>query len=208
MTQICLDCKGLPCPQPVLRCREAIDTSGLEGFSVVVDNEAARENVSRFLDQKGYEASVAAEGEGVYTITARRLSAGAAEHDACEVMDEGEVAAVGGRRQICALITADVMGAGDDELGAKLMQNFLSTLPELGGDLWRIMLVNGGVKLTSGEHPASQKLLDLAEAGVDVLACGVCLEHFGLSDAKVVGQTTNMLDIVTSLQLAGKVIRI
>ena len=43
--------------------------------------------------------------------------------------------------------------------------------------------------------------------GVSVLVCGTCLAHFGLLEAKAVGDTSNMLDIVTSLDLAGKVIR-
>jgi len=41
---------------------------------------------------------------------------------------------------------------------------------------------------------------------VEVLVCGTCLGHFGLLEKKKVGETTNMLDIVTSMQLADKVI--
>ena len=36
--------------------------------------------------------------------------------------------------------------------------------------------------------------------------CGTCLNHFKLLEAKQVGETTNMLDIVTAMQLADKVI--
>ena len=46
-----------------------------------------------------------------------------------------------------------------------------------------------------------------ADAGCSILVCGTCLDHFGLLDRKQVGDTTNMLDIVTSMQLADKVIR-
>jgi hypothetical protein len=35
--------------------------------------------------------------------------------------------------------------------------------------------------------------------------CGTCLTHFDLMDQKAIGQTTNMLDIVTAMQLADKV---
>ncbi|MBT4363182.1 MAG: sulfurtransferase-like selenium metabolism protein YedF, partial [Desulfobacteraceae bacterium] len=34
---------------------------------------------------------------------------------------------------------------------------------------------------------------------------GACLTHFNLMAKKSVGETTNMLDIVTSMQLADKV---
>jgi len=36
----------------------------------------------------------------------------------------------------------------------------------------------------------------------------ICLDHFNLLDKKQVGQTTNMLDIVTAMQLADKVINV
>ena len=50
-------------------------------------------------------------------------------------------------------------------------------------------------------------LKKLAESGVSILVCGTCLNHYGLLEKKQVGETSNMLDIVTSLDLAGKVIR-
>ena len=87
------------------------------------------------------------------------------------------------------------------------MGSFLSTLPELGSRLWRIVLINGGVKLVSCPGPAQDALVKLAESGVSILVCGTCLGHFGLLEAKAVGETSNMLDIITSLDLADKVIR-
>jgi hypothetical protein len=36
--------------------------------------------------------------------------------------------------------------------------------------------------------------------------CGTCLTHFGILEQKRAGETTNMLDIVTAMQLADKVI--
>ncbi|RLC20852.1 MAG: sulfurtransferase-like selenium metabolism protein YedF, partial [Deltaproteobacteria bacterium] len=37
---------------------------------------------------------------------------------------------------------------------------------------------------------------------------GTCLTHFRLLDRKRVGETTNMLDIITAMQLADKVINL
>ena len=100
------------------------------------------------------------------------------------------------------------MGYGDDELGKKLMLNFLATLKEMGDDLWRLILVNNGVKFTIEGADALPILKELADNGVYILVCGTCLTYFGLLDKKQVGETTNMLDVVTSLQLADKVINI
>jgi len=51
-------------------------------------------------------------------------------------------------------------------------------------------------------------LKELEKSGVSILVCGTCLEFFKLMDQKQVGETTNMLDVVTSLRVADKVISI
>ena len=106
------------------------------------------------------------------------------------------------------MVAADRLGRGDDELGAKLMVNFLKTLKEMGNALWRLVLVNNGVKLTIEDSVVLPDLKELEESGILILVCGTCLDHFNLLDKKVVGETTNMLDIVTAMQLADKVITI
>ena len=80
-------------------------------------------------------------------------------------------------------------------------------MPELGPRLWRLVLVNGGVQLAARPGPALESLQKLAASGVSILVCGACLGHYGLLETKAVGETSNMLDIVTSLDLADKVIR-
>jgi len=99
------------------------------------------------------------------------------------------------------------MGFGDDTLGGKLMVNFLSTLKEMEG-LWRLVFVNNGVKLTVEGAETVPAIQELESSGVSVLVCGTCLTFFDLLDKKQVGETTNMLDIVTSMQVASKVINL
>jgi len=96
----------------------------------------------------------------------------------------------------------------DDELGLKLMINFIKTLKEMQPDLWRLVFVNNGVKLTVNGSAVLDELKSLAENGTQILVCGTCLTHFNLLDKKEVGETTNMLDIVTAMQVADKVINI
>ena len=106
------------------------------------------------------------------------------------------------------MVTADRMGHGDDDLGAKLMVSYVKTLTEMGPDLWRLVFVNNGVKLTIAGSPVLEDLKALAAGRVHILVCGTCLSHFRLLDQKEVGETTNMLDIVTAMQVADKVITI
>lgn len=205
MSDIILECHGLPCPQPVLRCKKVIEESSPASLKAIVDNEAAKDNVSRFLTVKGYAVEVT-EKDGSFTLSANKT--GDEPCEACETMPGSQITQMAGEKQkITVFIGSDVIGNGDDVLGGKLMLNFLATLPELGEELWRIVMVNGGVKLACEGHPCLEKLQDLEKSGADLLVCGTCLEHFDLMQKKQVGETTNMLDVVTSLQLASKVIR-
>lgn len=204
MSKIEIECKGLPCPQPVLKCKEAIEKDTPERISILVDNEAAKINVSRFLGSQGYDATVDKKGTD-FLITGSKADNTSITD--CEIMDESSIATVGKEKHLI-FIPSEVIGSGDDDLGGRLMYNFLLTLKEMGSDLWRIVLVNGGVKLSTPESPCMVELKKLEESGVSILVCGTCLEHFGLSEAKEVGEVTNMLDIITSFQLATKTIRV
>lgn len=197
-----LDCRGQACPAPVLQVRDILAQENPAVVHVLVDNQAARENVGRFLVHQGFQVTVE-EREGEFLV------AGTRSGEACEVMAEPELAAMVVEKKIAVLVTTDRMGHGDDSLGRGLMLNFLKTLKEMGGELWRLMFVNGGVRLTvegADTLPVLQALVK--EESVSVLVCGTCLNHFNLLEKKQVGETTNMLDIVTSLQVADKVITI
>ena len=166
---------------------------------MLVDNTAASENVSRFLGRNGYSVEVRQEGAALWSVSATACG--------CRVTEPEPAAASLTPGKTLVLITTETFGRGDDELGEKLMGNFLSTLPELGESLWRVILLNGGVKLAATPGKALDSLKALENAGTDVLVCGTCLDFYGLLEAKQAGQTTNMLDVVTSLALADKVIR-
>jgi len=78
----------------------------------------------------------------------------------------------------------------------------------MGGELWCLVFLNNGVKLTIYTSKVLPVLKGLGEEGIHILVCGTCLTHFDLLDKKQVGETTNMLDIVTAMKLADKVISI
>lgn len=200
-------CQGLPCPQPVLKCKEAIDSENPVSIKVLVDNDPALENVSRFLGLQGYHLHQPVRDENSHwVVTATRSeSPEKVEQPSAESssFQEDESAL-----KILVFLTRDKIGSGNDELGEKLMLSFLSTLPELGSSLWRIVLVNSGVKLAVQGNPALESLQSLEKNNVSLLVCGTCLEFFGLTPEKKAGQTTNMLDVVTSMSLADKVISI
>lgn len=195
-----IDCRGMTCPAPVLRARKVIEEKHPSALEVTVDNKAARENVSRFLSSQGYSVS-ASEEEGNIKIVGTRCDEAAAP--ACET-DRSAVPV----SKTVILISSNRMGHGDEELGAGLMVSFLKTIGEMGGELWRLILVNSGVKLAVEDSELIPVLKEYEREGLQILVCGTCLNHFQLLEKKQVGQTTNMLDIVTALQLADKVINL
>jgi len=195
-----LDCNGLACPNPVIKTKELIENTGASEVRVLVDNEAASQNVARFLQSRGYETN-AERANSEYRVMGRRAEVASP----CAVNAEANPET---RKMQCLVMAAtDRLGYGDDGLGKKLMLNFLLTLKEMDG-LWRLVFVNNGVKLTVEESDALPAIQDLERSGVSVLVCGTCLTHFDLLHRKRVGETTNMLDIVTSLQVADKVINL
>ncbi len=204
-----LDCRGLACPEPVLRCKTKIEEDAPQGLKVIVDNEAAKENVKRFITSKGYIVESIQHIEGNFEIIAR--AGGEVKTGETEGKEEDlslYSCNIPSTQKIVVFITASTLGRGDEELGKKLMENFIKTLPELGKDLWRIIMVNSAVELATREGPCLDALRSLEKEGVSILVCGTCLDFFGLLDKKQVGETTNMLDVVTSLQLASKIIRV
>ncbi len=195
-----LDCRGLACPSPVLKTKELVDSDAHE-IAVLVDNEAAKENVSRFLTNQGFDVTIEAGSGGFMVIAVKQ-----GECETCRVMSDAELGAEA--KKITVMVTTDRMGFGDDGLGLKLMVNFLATLKEMGKDLWCLIFVNNGVKLTIEGAEPLPSIQELERSGVRVMVCGTCLTYFNLLDKKQTGETTNMLDIVTSLQISDKVINL
>lgn len=110
------------------------------------------------------------------------------------------------RMKTLVLVSTDCVGKGNDELGRGLAINFIKTMKEMKDELWRLVLLNGGVKLAVEGSETLAPLQDLAREGLSILVCGRCLETFGLQEKKRVGDSANMMDVVTSMQVAEKVI--
>ncbi len=61
---VLIDTRGLSCPQPVLLFLNAAK-EGNGPFSVLVDNDASRENISRAARNRGFSVEPADEGQGI-----------------------------------------------------------------------------------------------------------------------------------------------
>ncbi len=195
-----IDARGLACPAPVLHTKAALQEEKPGSVKVIVDNAASQQNVQRFLESQGFQTALEQKGTDYLVIGTCGLEPG--EHAQLPAEQQSDV------KKIMVMCTTDRMGFGDDELGLKLMASFLRTLKEMGSELWRLVLVNNGVKLTIDTSEVLEDLRDYEKGGLKILVCGTCLNHFDLLEKKQVGETTNMLDIVTAMQLADQVINI
>lgn len=213
-----IDARGKPCPQPVLLVKAAID-AGETAFTILVDNRAAVENVRRYGEKSGYNIKVE-EQQGCWRLTGTREgappTAGTSGAPGPAVAQTGAPAShpptapavevycgTGAVRTL--LIQTEALGRGDEELGRKLVKILLDTLAVNETRPETILLVNGGVKLACEGSPVLEALQDIAQKGVQILACGTCLNHFNLTHALKVGRPTNAYELLNTL-LAGNVL--
>ncbi|WP_309550361.1 sulfurtransferase-like selenium metabolism protein YedF [Trichlorobacter ammonificans] len=178
----------------MIRTKRELEQSP-EGLRVLLDDGAPRENVGRFARNRGFGVTEAADGFGwVLVLT----PAGTATAPAAAVQS--------GERVL--LITADQMGAGPEELGRLLMRSFIHALLETPRQPDRILLLNSGVLLAVEGAETVEALRKLGEQGVEIFACGLCLDYFGKKEQLAAGSVTNMFSTAETLLAASSVIRL
>ncbi len=195
-----IDCRGMPCPEPVIRAKRALDLLP-QGCSVVleVDAPAARENVCRFLRSRGAGAAVEEVPGPAWRIT---ITAPPADQ-----VDRARGDAPRAMRPPVVFIASDRLGEGDDKLGGILLEGFIKALAEQDTVPDALLLMNGGVRLAVEGSPVLPALRILADRGCQILACGTCLDFFGVKDRIAAGRISNMLEIQGKLLEASSVLR-
>lgn len=199
-TQI-LNCQGLHCPQPVIRTKDMLAATAEGELLVIVDNEAARDNVRRFAESQGHAVTVA-QVNGLFHLTITPQG-GEEAGEAPEVVCPGP--AVG--KRIVVHISSEFMGRGDDGLGTRLMAAYFDTLAQFAKDITHVTLVNSAVKLIAQGSPVLVEAQELEKLGVRFVACGVCLSHFALDDKVQVGIISNMYSIIAAHKEADLLLR-
>ena len=63
-----VDARGLSCPMPVVMVQKEVNKNSPAELTVLVDNQCAVENVSRFAGSQDYKVSVKADGDD-FTLT-------------------------------------------------------------------------------------------------------------------------------------------
>ncbi len=198
--QLTLDCTNLPCPQPVIKTRNTLaEMSGRE-LTVIVDNEAAVANVSRFAESQGHTVELRAKGASFYLFVKKGKEKQAVRPESVIECGTGKV-----KKKNAVYISANLMGHGPEELGKILMTAFFESITHLAGEISQIILVNSAVKLATEESEALHHLQELEKTGIEIMVCGTCLNFFKIKEPKA-GTVSNMYAILEAMSKADKVI--
>jgi len=188
-----VDARRLACPQPVLLTRKEMISK--KGFVVLVSQSDQVDNVSRMAQRSGWTVQADSEADH-YKIS---LTPGSQVTEPVVESEDLTCSITGQPQKGLVVLASQVMGKGDDKLGALLMKAFLSTLVELDSLPGQILMYNSAVKLALDDSPVLETLQILVRKGVEIHVCGTCLEFFRVRDRLAVGQVSNMFDIAGAM---------
>ena len=198
MTEM-VDARGLACPQPVIQTRKAMQQT--DQVVTLVDSETSMTNVSRMASKAGWEVNVVPHGDEYRIELARGQDV-----PQTEPLTVGKAEVVSG--PLILVVSSDIMGRGDAELGNILVRAFFHTLGEVEPLPQTIIFFNAGVKLACQGSPVLDDLRALENSGIEMLVCGTCLGYFELKEELGVGQVSNMYDIAEAMLRGGKVVNL
>ena len=195
-----LDCRGMACPQPVLRAKELLDSLTQGSVEVLVDNEAAQSNLIRFGKSLGCAVEIHASEETRHITISKegqaKVPVPPPDEYRCDLPGTG----------LIIVVPADTMGRGNDALGGVLMRAYIKTIKSLTPLPGKIFFYNTGVRITATDSDLIAPLSELAGLGVEIYSCGTCLKHYDLESSLHVGRRGTTNHIVEGLQDFGKVV--
>ena len=187
MNKVIVDARGLACPLPVVNAKRAADEMKNGGvLEVLVDNEIAVQNLQKFARQKGYAVSGEKTAEKEYRVLIQVDGGSEAVVDGVvqdRTMAEAEdIACAPDARKsgMVIVLSANVMGTGDEKLGTSLMKAFVFAVTKQDMLPETILCYNTGAYLTCEGSDSLEDLKALEAEGVKVLTCGTCLDFYGL----------------------------
>ena len=185
--ELTVDVRGSLCPKPVIETKKVSDANPDAVITTIVDNEVSRDNVEKFGKSRGYGVDIRQDGKDFYLTMTPNANPVA---EICEPMSYGN-------RVI--LMTKDYLGEGSEELGRNLMKTFWVCMVEADVKPSKIYFINSSVKMVTNDSVHLENIKKLADAGVEIAACGICLDFYGVKENVGVGSITNMYAITDAI---------
>lgn len=204
-----VDARGLACPLPVVNAKKAAEEMKEGGIlSVLVDNEIAVQNLQKFAKQKGFESTGEKKAEKEYEVIIQVAATDAAAVPVTETAEEEIACSPDSRKNgMVVVLSANVMGTGDEKLGKALMKAFVFAVTKQDALPETIVCYNTGAYLTCEDADTLEDLKSLEAEGVQILTCGTCLDFYGIKEKLAVGSVTNMYEIVETMEKAKIIVR-
>jgi len=208
-----IDLRGLTCPEPVIRTKKLFDNPQTTAVKALVDDDVCVNNLQRLA--KSLKAQIEVEDKhGYFSVSLKRGSEGDKVETSMAPSDHKHPQPVGaglsmapGAVGTVVLLAKDHFGEGDQEFSKTLINLFLQTMFDSGHRPRAILMMNTGVKLLAKNAPTLKVLNDFRNADVEVLACGLCVDFYGVKDDVPKEQITNMFAICEFLMAADKLIQ-
>ena len=207
-----LDERVKQCPLPLIEAKKALEKAEPGSVvEVVVDNEIAVQNLKKLALHKGLDSLSEKVSEREFLVkiwTGVKEKAEQVRENAEQAEKESMKCALDCREKGLVLVLAsDEMGQGDAVLGRLLMKGFVYAVTQQDKLPETVLLFNGGAKLSCQGSDSLEDLKELEAQGVEILTCGTCLNHYGIAEKLLVGNVTNMYEIVEKMTGAKKIVR-
>ena len=188
MSQI-VDARGLACPQPYINTLKALEMH--DTVMTIVDNMIAVENLRRMASSKKCIITEEKKTDGIYITLVKPSGTTHAPGPSDAAMD---IPSSNPSKRVL-VITQDVMGNGDDNLGKILIKSFFHTIAETSPAPDTIIFFNTGVRLVAEGSEVIEDIKAIEKTGTRILSCGTCLDYFKIKDSIGAGSITNMYEI-------------
>ncbi len=194
-----LDARGQDCPKPVIMTKKALEEIK-EGFVIcIVDNEVAKENLTKLAKSLSHDYDVKKNSDKEFHITIIKGK---------EKIEELEISTPNTFKDMTIVFGSDKMGKGSDELGELLMKGFIYALTESFPYPSSLIFLNSGVRLTIEGSNTLDDLKKLEAQGIKILSCGACLDFYKVAEKLVVGEVSNMYNILEEIKNANNTLMI
>lgn len=192
-----INAEGWECPKPIIATKQMLDTMCDGTVLTIVDNQVALDNLLDFAKSLGFKCEYEKQNHLYYVKTTKEGNC----NDVINSLTDKN-------GNLVITVTTDCFGVGNDDLGATLMKSYLFALTEAEKKPKTLIFINKGVTLVCEGSESLDAIRALEESGVEIMACGACLNFYGLTEALEIGKISNMYMIVNKMNEASNTIKI
>ena len=198
-----IDARGQTSVNQLVLAQNVLKTLSVDDkLNVVVDDITSAQNLEMMADEMNLPSQKIQQGTDYVVSLFVKKSFFVPQQDEIKKAEPLKL-----KNSFIVLIDSNLMGNGDEKLGAVLMKSFIYTLATLEEMPTKIVLYNSGVKLAPEGSEVLADLKRLQNGGAEIFVSSTSLEYYGLKDKLATGKPAGMADIVQIQLKAEKILR-